>query len=58
MRPFHKWLFLALFVAILGCASGRDFVNPTAETYGPGRSWWGTDAVCSPGCPPGVSGQW
>lgn len=58
MKGLPKWITLTLVIFILGCASPREFVNPTGDPYGAGRSWWGTDAVCSPGCPVGTSGTW
>ncbi len=58
MKRFHKWIIPLLFVLVLGCAGTREFVDPASDPYGAGRSWWGTDAVCSPGCPVGPSGSW
>jgi hypothetical protein len=58
MRRFQKWIILALFLLVLGCAAPGEYVNPRVDPYGTGPSWWGMDAVCSPGCPVGTSGKW
>lgn len=46
-------LLPALFVIFLGCAGPGEYVNPAGSPYGAAPSWWGMDAVCSPGCPAG-----
>ena len=53
--------FLVLLVVLcclsLSCASGPQAYGE-ARTWGTyDTSWWGMDPVCSPGCPPGQSGQ-
>jgi hypothetical protein len=57
MKGFHKWLLAALLLVLLGCAGPREHVHPV-DPFGLGPSWWGMDAVCSPGCPVGPSGSW
>jgi hypothetical protein len=53
----RNWLIAALFLLALGCATSGEYVNPPAYS-GSGPSWWGMDAVCSPGCPAGPSSRW
>lgn len=55
---FRIVMMMALLVIFLGCAGPGEYVNPTGDPYGKGRSWWGMDAVCSPSCPVGMSGSW
>ncbi len=50
---------LLLMLALAGCAGQIE----GGGTYSPrpapsGNFNWGSDAVCSPGCPPGMSGSW
>ncbi len=55
MKKFGCLFALLLLLALAGCASestgtSRRDVYPSSN--------WGTDAACSPGCPPGMSGSW
>ncbi len=55
MKKFGCLFALLLILALAGCASestgtSRRDVYPSPN--------WGTDAACSPGCPPGMSGAW
>lgn len=52
-----NWLILGLLLWALGCAASGEYVYPRPY-HDPGPSWWGMDAVCSPGCPAGTSGSW
>ncbi|MBW1990750.1 MAG: hypothetical protein JRI59_01200 [Deltaproteobacteria bacterium] len=58
LMRFRMVLLTLLLLVFLSCAGSRDYVNPTGDPYGAGRSWWGTDAICAPGCPVGMSGSW
>jgi len=51
-------LLLLIGLMAAGCAQPTPYpkhVNPR-PFYN--DSWWGTDPVCSPGCPTGQSGRW
>jgi hypothetical protein len=52
---FKSFILLPLLVIFLGCAAPGEYVQPVGGPHGPNPSWWGMDAVCSPGCPVGSS---
>ena len=53
MKKFGLIFTLLLILALAGCAGGTN-PQPTPS----GNFNWGSDAACSPGCPPGMSGSW
>ena len=59
MRRILGSVLLAMLLLSAGCATLE-----AQATYSPrpepafSRSWWGSDPVCAPGCPPGVGDGW
>jgi hypothetical protein len=54
MKKLGFILALLFILALAGCAGPGT--NP--QPYPSGNFNWGSDATCSPGCPPGMSGSW
>ena len=55
MKKVGSIFFLLLILAVTGCAS-QETGSYQRDIYPSPK--WGTDATCSPGCPPGMSGSW
>jgi len=55
-----KFLLLLVVLCCLtvSCATGPEAYQAEASWGMDRKSWWGMDPVCSPGCPPGMSGGW
>lgn len=50
---------LLLILALAGCASVPEGRETLASPRDRSANFnWGSDAVCSPGCPAGMSGSW
>ncbi len=60
MRGFVGMILLTAWLTLLcGCGElERVYVPPGQGEPMRGSTWWGSDAVCSPGCPPGYGGSW
>ncbi|MDI6852749.1 MAG: hypothetical protein QME75_03970 [Deltaproteobacteria bacterium] len=52
---YKTLILLPLLVIFLACAGQGEYVHPVGGPHDPAPSWWGMDAVCSPGCPVGSS---
>ena len=50
-------LVLAWLLAA-GCATEGKYPQHMNPRPFYNDSWWGSDPVCSPGCPAGLSGRW
>ncbi|MDD2901782.1 MAG: hypothetical protein PHU44_05055 [Syntrophales bacterium] len=55
MKKFACLGMLLVLLVLTGCASdpGVTPYQDRSANYN-----WGSDAVCSPGCPTGMSGSW
>jgi hypothetical protein len=47
-------------IGLLACACAPRSTVSTTMSPNPfyGDSWWGSDPVCSPGCPSGMGPSW
>jgi hypothetical protein len=57
---FRNVLGLLVLMGLLaaGCATSSTSSAPVNPRPFYNDSWWGTDPVCSPGCPSGMSPSW
>ncbi|MEW6657960.1 MAG: hypothetical protein AB1424_04820 [Thermodesulfobacteriota bacterium] len=54
MKKLACLVALLLILTLAGCAAQGYNPQPIPS----GNFNWGSDAACSPGCPPGMSGSW
>ena len=60
MKTFLKCMLgMIVLVGLLasGCATEGKYPRRMDPNPFYGTSWWGSDPVCSPGCPAGLSGS-
>jgi hypothetical protein len=55
MKKYACLGMLLVFLVLFGCANTPE-VTPYRDRSA--NYNWGSDAVCSPGCPPGMQGSW
>jgi hypothetical protein len=51
-------LLVIIGLMAAGCAQPTRYPEHMNPRPFYNESWWGSDPVCSPGCPTGLSGRW